>query len=225
MFAALNIICDSLTSTLLPSSGIWSSWIFMTAPITGIILGPYTGFLSVLIGVMVGHSIYFLGFEEFLFTLGAPIGAAVSSFMFNGKWKPVLTYYFILFAAYFATPVSWQLPFWGMWDVYLALSVLCAIVFVINFKREIWNTSSTKKLLYILALSVFVGLEADVLFRIFVLIPCHTYQFIYGWDVDFLRSIWALGAVETPIKASLSMLTTVIVVPSIIKAVQKIGKG
>ncbi len=72
-----------------------------------------------------------------------------------------------------------------------------------------------------LALSTFIGLEADVLFRIFIFVPCQMHWIYYGFTEETLYSIWAVGAVETPIKAGISTLITLILVPSIIKAVRK----
>jgi hypothetical protein len=223
VFAAFNVICDSLMGPLPDISGVWYSWIFIAEPISGIMLGPYASFLSTLIGVMVGHSIYIRHSAEFLFTLGAPIGAMISALIFRGKWKGALVYYLVLLGAFFATPVSWQLPFWGMWDVYLAFGCLLVSVILMKKWKGFWNTKSASvRLLYIVALCTFIGLEADVLFRIFILVPCQTYQII-ALDVSTLQLWWAAGAVETSTKAALSTLISVMVTPSIIKAVRKMG--
>lgn len=226
VFAAFNIVCDSLMGPLPDISNVWYGWIFIAEPINGIILGSYASFFSTFIGVMVGHSINFRGSPEFLFTLGAPIGAMISGLIFRGKWKIPLIYYLALLGAFFVTPVSWHLPFWGMWDVYLAFGCLLVLVVVMRKWKGLWNTKSTRvRLLYIIALGTFIGLEADVLFRIFILVPCQAYQIIYGWDVGILQSIWALGAVETSTKAALSTLVTMMLAPPVIKAVRKMGLG
>ncbi|MDI6905582.1 MAG: hypothetical protein QMD13_08910 [Candidatus Bathyarchaeia archaeon] len=226
VFAAFNIVCDSFLEQPLPFSGVWDSWIFIAEPINGIILGTYASFFSSFIGVMVGHSIIPRHSSEFLFTLGAPIGAMVSSLIFRGKWKIPLIYYLALLAAFFITPVSWQLPLWGMWNVYLAFGCLLVFVVVMKKWKGFWDTKSTGvRLLYIVALCTFIGLEADVLFRIFILVPCQTYQIIYTWNVAILQEIWKVGAVETSTKAALSILVNTMVTPSIIKAVRKMGLG
>ena len=223
IFAAFNVICDSLVSSPLPYSGVWHSWIFILEPLTGIILTPLASFFSALIGVMIGHFVNFLDVYEFLFTLGAPIGAMISSLIFRGKWSIALIYYTALLGAFFATPVSWQLPFWGMWDVYLAFICLLIVSVIVKKWRKLWNTKSSSRLIYILALSTFIGLEADVLFRIFILIPCQTYQLFYNWDVNALQGIWVLGAVETSTKAALSTIITATVGLPIITAIRKMG--
>jgi hypothetical protein len=221
VFAALNVVFDSLMGLPELSSGVWYSWIFIVEPINGIVLGPYAGFLSSLIGVMIGHSIYFRDVYEFLFTLGAPIGAMITGFLFRGKWKMVLTYYTALLGIYFITPIAWQLPVWGMWDVYFAYVILL-VVAVMMARKGSWNPKS-KGLLYVIALSAFIGLEADILFRIFVLIPCQTYRLFYGWDAKTLIPIWVLGAAETPLRVAISILVTTIVGPPLIKVVSKLN--
>ena len=130
IFASSNVVCDSLMSTpSFFSYGVWSSWIFISVPITGIILGPFAGFFSSLIGVMIGHVIYFRDVFEFLYTFGAPIGTIIAALVFRGKWKVVLLYYLVLLGAFFATPISWQLPLWGMWDVYVAFGLIFIVLF------------------------------------------------------------------------------------------------
>lgn len=220
--AAFNVICDSLiVPPILPYSGVWYSWIFISESITGILLGPLAGFFSTFIGVMVGHFINYFDVYEFLFTLGAPLGAMVSALAFRRKWGMVLTYYLAFLGGFFVTPVSLQLPFWGMWDVYLAFVTLLFLAVITTKWRDLWNIKSQKRLIYVLALSVFIGLEADVLFRIFIFVPCQTYHLFYGREVAELQAIWALGAVETPIKVGLSAIITSTVGPPIINAIRK----
>lgn len=221
VFASLNVVLDSLMGLPELSSGVWFSWIFIAEPITGIVLGPYAGFLSTLIGVMIGQCIYFRGPYEFLFTLGAPIGAMVSGFLFRKEWKKILAYFTALLMVYFITPMSWQLPLWGMWDTYLAYAALILAIVLIT-KPKLWKLKS-KGLIYTVAMCVFIGLEADVLFRIFVFIPCQTYRLFYDYGVETLRSIWIAGAAETPIKVAISIVVTTIIGPPIIKVLRKLG--
>lgn len=207
VFASLNVVCDAI---IVPqfSLGVWYGLVFLIEPITGIVLGPYVGFLSTFIGVIVGHTITPRGAEEFLFTLGAPIGAMVSGFLFRGKWKPVFLCYTVLLAAYFITPIAWQLPMWGMWDVYFAYLILFLTILMTG-RKSVWDNKSNRNL-YVLALSAFIGLEADILFRIFVFIPCQTYRLFYGLPVEILQGIWVAGALITPIKVAISALITTV---------------
>lgn len=138
VFAALNVVCDSFAGIPQFTEGVWYSWGFIIEPLNGIILGPFAGFLSTLIGVMIGHFIYFRGTPEFLFTIGAPIGAMISGLLFRGKWKVAFIYYTALFVAYFMTPVPWQLPIWGMWDTYCAYAALLIFPFL-KASGKVWK--------------------------------------------------------------------------------------
>ena len=220
VFAALNVVCDSVIGIPQFEYGVWWSWIFLIEPITGIVLGPYVGFLSTFIGVMIGHFIYFRGAPEFLFTIGASVGAMISGLLFRGKWKTVFAYYTVLFIAYFASPVAWQLPIWGMWNTYLAYAGLCTAAFILT-KKKTWKPES-KRFLY--PLYAFIGLEADILFRIFLLVPCQTYRLIYGWPIQVLQWAWMLGAAVTPVQVALSALVvTPLIGMPLIKLLRKVG--
>jgi len=222
VFAALNVVCDSVMGISQFEYGVWWSWIFLIEPITGIVLGPYVGFLSTFVGVMIGHFIYFRGAPEFLFTIGAPVGAMISGLLFRGKWKTVFAYYTVLFIAYFASPVAWQLPIWGMWNTYLAYTGLCTAAFI-STKKKTWKPES-KRFLYPLVLYAFIGLEADILFRIFLLVPCQTYRLIYGWPIQVLQWAWMLGAAVTPFQVALSALVvTPLIGMPLIKLLRKVG--
>ena len=219
-------MCDGIVGPPpLPFSGVWDSWVFIAEPINGMVLGPLPGFLSSLIGVFAGHSVSFRGTPEYLFTLGMPIGAAVSGMIFRRKWKIPLVYYAALLAMFFVTPVSWQLPFWGMWDIYLAFVLLLTLIPIMKRYETVWGFGSNNtKLLLTVSVCAFIGLEADVLFRIFILVPCQTYRVVfYSMKVADLQYIWTIGAIETSIKATLSAIVSATVVPSIIIVVRKLG--
>ena len=223
IFASLNVICDSFAGIPQFTEGIWYSWIFIIEPLTGVVLGPYLGLLSTFIGVMSGHFIFFRRTHEFLFTFGAPIGAMVSGFLFRGRWKIALTYYTILLGIYFITPIAWQLPIRGMWDVYLSYAILLATAAIL-IRKGSWKLRSRRNLFYALVLCAFVGLEADVLFRIFVLVPCQTYRIFWqDMDLSVLRLWWVAGAAVTPIQVAVSILITTTVGLPLIRIIRKTG--
>ena len=217
VFAALNVVCDSFMGIPQFAEGVWYSWIFVVEPLNGILLGPWAGFLSTLLGVIVGHFVYFRGVEEFLFTIGAPLGAMVSGLMLRDKGRWVLGYYAVLLFAYFTTPVAWQLPLWGMWDTYCAFIALSALTLTGRGRRLLESGSARRP--WVLALYAFIGLEADVLFRIFLFIPCQTYRVLYGLPVEALQYIWYAGAVTTPVQVTISALVTAAAGPRLLRMV------
>jgi len=210
VFAALNVICDSIVG--LPQDIVWYGWIFVIEPLNGIILGPWGGFLSTLIGVMVGHSVYFRGEFEYIFSIGAPLGATISGLVYHRRLKLVFAYFAALLTAYFLTSVAWSLPFWGMWDTLLAFAVLCATII---FSKKL---SSMRQELYVMLIAAFVGLEADILFRIFILVPCQTYQLFF--TAETLQAIWSVAAFITPIQAAVSMVVTALIGPRALQLIR-----
>lgn len=218
LFAVMSVALDSMVTPGF-SSGIWFGWVFVMSPITGIVLGPRDGFIATLISVMVGHSLVFRGSVfEFIFTLGASLGSAVSGMVFRGEWRKVLAYFAALLVAYFLTPVAWSLPIWGMWDVYLAVLALLALIFM----EERGRLDLVKNPRVIAALSALIGLEADVLFRIFILIPCRGYSVFYGLTFEMLAMIWSVPApLITPVKVAISASIATLLIPSILKVLKK----
>ena len=207
VFTALTAVLDALIIPQL-SSGVWFGLVYLIVPVTGILLGPRMGFISTLIGVFVGHMISPRGLEEFLFTLGAPIGALMSSFLYQKRWIPLLGFFTFSLVAYLLTPISQVLPYWGMWDVYMAYFLLLLVIGIFHLRPKWWENNWVRY-----SLSAFIGLESDVLFRIFLFIPVGAYQSIYGLPDEVLASIWVAGALITPIKVGVSTLLTTFIGP------------
>jgi MFS family permease len=207
-FAAVAAFLDSIPGIPQFESGVWYSWIFLVVPLFGFILGPLDGFLSIFIGVLVGHYVYFRGLHEFLFTIGAPVGAMIAGMLLRQRKVVPIIFFTVLLASYFLTPISWQLPLWGMWDVYLAAIVLMMISVIKIDKGKLLT-------------STFIGLEADVLFRIFLFVPLQTYHILYGLTIETMKVIWVTGAFVTPLQVGLSMLFIKIIYPPVQKIVKE----
>jgi hypothetical protein len=141
-----------------------------------------------------------------------------SGFLFRGDWRKVFFFYSAMFVAYFSTSVSWSLPLWGMWDCYVAYATII-IVWILS-RIKFFNLENKPRARF--ALSAFVGLEADILFRIFLLVPCQTYRLFYGLTSDALKLIWAVPApLITPIKVALSTLVTAVIGPILINTLKE----
>jgi hypothetical protein len=218
LFAALEIACDIV---VIPSfsAGIWFGWIFILSPIAGIVLGPYNGFISTFIGVMIGHwivpreSMY-----EFIFTIGAPIGSMISGFIFQKKLNRVFIFYTAMILLYFLTPVSWFLPIWGIWDCLAAYIVLMILGLYLSFRGS-YKTQLKSPFM----ISAFLGLEADILFRIAILIPFQGYNYFYGLTPEALIAVWTIPApLITPFKVLLSMLVSKFIGPKILQIAKQL---
>jgi len=71
-------------------------------------------------------------------------------------------------------------------------------------------------------LSALIGLETDILFRIFLFIPCQAYHYIYGFPIEVLQAIWVSGAFITPLKVATATLLSIFLGPRILKAVKQL---
>ena len=218
MFASMSTVLDIITTPGF-SSGVWYGWVFLLSPVNGIILGPFEGFITTLISVLIGHTLVFReSVYEYIFTFGSPIASLASGFLFRGKRRGIMFYFIFLLGAYFLSPISRKLPIWGMWDVYLAFIVLVSwILFDSRLKMGYLRRQEV-----VLALSAFIGLEADVLFRVFLLVPCKGYSLFYGLTPEVLAAIWAVPApLITPIKVVIAIFLTVILVPRIFEVLKR----
>ena len=104
-----------------------------------------------------------------------------------------------------------------MWDVYATILIL-VIWGLSEHKYKFFNSQRNR-----LALASLAGLEADILFRIFILIPCRGYSIFYGLTPEVLVAIWAIPApLITPLKVTISTIFTVILVPKLVKQVENL---
>jgi hypothetical protein len=187
--------------------------VFLLSPTNGILLGPFDGFITTLLSVLIGHTLVFReSIYEYIFTLGSPIASLAAGLLYRGSRGGILIYFTAFLGAYFLTPISRKLPVWGMWDIYLAFITL--ILWSILYK---YGVGFLERREVGLAFAAFIGLEADILFRIFLLVPARGYNIFYGLTPEVLAAIWAVPApLITPIKVAIAVFLTVILVPKIL---------
>jgi len=221
VFSALVAVLDAIPILPMLYSGVWDSWVFLISPIVGVLLGPVIGAVCAGLGSLMGHFIFFRGPFEFLFMLGAPMGAAMAGLIYQQRWRPALIIYSGLLLAYFLTPVAWVLPLWGIWDTLGAYVLL--LLFALSIAKKWWPTLDTRFRLLRLSLCSVIGLEADILFRIFILVPGQTYWVFYGWTPAQLQVIWLAAGVITPLKVALAALVTIMLGFSLLRLLPKLG--
>lgn len=214
MFTALGTVLDVIP--IIPGfySGIWDSWLFLLSPLIGILLGPFYGAISVGMGSMIGHLIYFRDPFELVFMWGAPLGAAVAGFVYQGKWKPVLGIYGSMLGIYLIYPVSWALPLWGIWDTLVGFGLVLVYSLLIGLVNS--GKARLESQSIVILLAAVIGLEVDILFRIVLLVPGQTYWFFYGWTVEQLQIIWMSSGIITPIKVFLAAITTLMITKAVL---------
>ncbi len=134
----------------------------------------------------------------------------IAGLAFRKRNRLPILFYTSFLVIYFMTPVSRNLPLWGMWNVYLAFIILLTIAILRVNKAKV-------------VVSSFIGLEADILFRIFLFVPLHTYRIFYGFTIETMRLIWMAGALVTPIQVGISLVFTTILY-SMLNRIDKLPK-
>ena len=222
VFTALAAVLDALP--VLPGfySGIWDSWLFLLSPLLGVLLGPAVAAISIGLGSLLGHFIYFRDPYEFLFMLGAPVGAAIAALVYQRRWRPVVLLYTAMLAAYFLTPVTWLLPLIGIWDTLVGYGA--ALIFALLVVRGwIPKPEEDQGRLILLPLGSLIGLEADVLFRIFLFIPCQTYWLFYSLGPQQLQLLWLGAGIITPLKVAMAAGVTVSLGLPLLRLLPRLG--
>jgi hypothetical protein len=222
---ALISLFGALHTVLSFVPGIWRSLMILILPLEGIILGPTRGFMAGFIGFGAGWTLRPRD-EPIFFGIAEPVGALCAGLMVRRKWRHVALIYALMLIAFFLHPVTPSLPLWTLWDIYAAL--ICVSIFgALTYGKRLsvkidGNVHRMAKLSLILALIAFISIEADVLTRIFILIPLNGYE-IWGVPAEFLPIAFVEGAFQTPLEAVLSVLATVVVGVPLLDRLSKMG--
>ena len=194
------------------------------APLYGIILGPYAGGLSIIIGTFtamaMGKPVMFLGLDF----LPAFVNAVAVGFLIKRKWAPVVLLYVVLLSIFLLSPYSLltvqigSVPIPFMWLHIVALLVL---VSPLSFKA----ISNIKKFkIAYMALSVgilaFIGtmlqhLTGNLLFQLVFGQP------IGGYNVAVFHGYWNLIFYAYPVERMVLVIITVIVGVPLIRVLKK----
>jgi hypothetical protein len=212
VFGALHAVLS-----LFPGPVGFRSWMILVMPLEGIMLGPVLGFSAGFIG-------YFLGWvirpraEPMFFGLGEPVGAFCTGLMAQRKWQHTALLYGLMLLGFFVYPLTSTLPLWTLWDIYIAF--VCVFVFALVSKAMKLTATSGRGLPVLLGFAAFIGTEADVLARIFMLVPLGGFQW-WGIPASILPEVFVLGAFQTPIEAIISVIAAIIIGVPLVKVLQK----
>jgi hypothetical protein len=168
VFAALHVVL------YLFSVGLWRNWAIYIEPIEGIVLGPFFGFLSAIIGSSVARTVK----PDSLWLFGIvaePISVLTAGFLAKAMWKPAFAAYATMLLAYFVHPYGRALPLWTILDILLALALIYPAARLSGnlFRSDIKRQAAS------LALLSFVCIATDSLVRMFLLVPCGLYALFF----------------------------------------------
>ena len=209
VFAALHAVL------YLPSFELWRSWSIYLEPIEGVILGPWVGFASALVGSLAARAVK--PTEFWLFGVVAePLGVMACGFIAKKQWKPLLAIYVLMLGAYFAHPFGRWFPLWTILDVLAAL----ALIFPVTVISKSLFKENSRSLLFTFPLVAFIGTVTDSLARIFLLVPVGMYA-VLGWPAETVYSAFIFGAAGSYIEDISVIAVSFIIGAPLIVALKK----
>jgi predicted membrane protein len=210
IFAALHAVL------YLPSFELWRSWSIYLEPVEGIILGPWVGFASALIGSIVARAVKFSDLWMFGI-IAEPLGVMACGFIAKKQWKPLLAIYVFMLGAYFVNPFGRWLPLWTVLDILVALVLIYPVTEMCGnlFKED------NRLLPLMVPLIAFIGTVTDALTRVFLLIPVGLYA-VFGWPAETVYSMFILGAADSYIEDILVIVVSCVIGAPLIVALKRI---
>jgi hypothetical protein len=219
IFTALYTVLRLIpTVPMIGSSGSWFSVSDVIAPLYGIILGPYIGGLSIMIGtflaIAMGRPVSFM----FLDFLPATVGAVSLGLLIKRKWMPVIALNIVLLVAFLIHPntsvfvnvplSSTTIPLPFAWLHIVALAVL---VSPLGRKAAQWvSTLTATKVATGIAILVFIGtmtqhLMGNLLFETIMAQP------IGGIPVEGYPDIWTSIFFVYPVERIILVIVATII--------------
>lgn len=210
VFAALQAVLYFV------SFGSWRNWGIYLEAIMGIVLGPWTGFLSAFLGSSIARMIR----PDALWLFGIvaePISVLTAGFLAKGNWKPVLAIYAAMLSAYSVHPYGRALPLWTILDVLLALVLIYpAARLGKNLLRK-----DIRSLTAALVLVSFVCVATDSLVRVFLLIPCGLYSSFYA-SFEALYVDFVGAAASSYFEDAVAVIVSIVVGVPLLKSISKL---
>jgi len=224
IFAALYYVA-SLISPFIPAVGIPEITIkleALLASIFGLLMGPYLGFLTALLGAFVTWILPPSGGISYglPFLMAPPLNALVVGFIFYKKWKYAFVVLTSLIAVFWFLPPSqplsefWYVGFATTWDKIIALALIFPVVKLAKFKSLI----SQAVFYFLLA---FIGNQADNMWGADIFAVPVVYEGIFGINsIETVRFLFVVSPFIYPaIRIVQAIIVMVIAVP-LIKALE-----
>jgi uncharacterized membrane protein len=211
VFAALHVILYLISPPVL-----WRNWAIYLAPIEGIILGPWAGFLAALIGSTIGRIV--LPNPLWMFGIIAePMSVLTAGFLVRRTWKPVVAIYAAMFLAYFASPLGRALPVWPLSDAVIAF---CLVYPAAKLSKNLFG-ENLKLLPVSLAIVSFITVATDGMARVFLLVPARLYSVLFMTQ-DAVLTAFVGGGINSFIEDALVIFVSLVVGVPIVLTLRKV---
>jgi biotin transporter BioY len=216
IFAALYYVLSLITPRIpINVAGITISLEALIATIFGLVLGPYLGFATALLGALVTFALPPIGMSpaSLPFLLSPPINALVTGLVFYKKWKwGFLIFAALIIAFLFTPPVQ---PLWQNFNVAIAVLAdkvvaLLLILPCVKFAKQL-SIGQATPFYFLLA---FIGNQADNMWGSFIFATPPVYGSIFGMPIDLVRGAFLISPLAYPaIRLIQAFIATIIAVP------------
>ena len=210
VFAALHVTLYFMSFEL------WRNWAIYLEPIEGIILGPWAGFLTALIGSIIARAIKPVDFWMFGI-MAEPLGVLAAGFLARGKWKPIAAIYAVMLVTYFIHPFGRWFPLWTVLDVLLAFPLIYPAS---KLSGKLFDKDAKLPTIPLLLIS-FVSVVTDSLSRIFLFIPVGLYG-LFNLAPEVVYYIFVSGAIDSYVEDVLVIAVSLLVGVPLLTALKKI---
>jgi len=197
------------------SFDLWRNWAVFLEPIEGIVLGPWAGFSSALLGSIIGRMVKPIDFWMFGI-IAEPLGVLATGFLAKGKWRPVIALYAVMLAAYFAHPFGRWLPLWAILDILLAMALIYPVS---KLSKNLYDNAGRMSISVHMS---FIGTVTDALTRVFLFIPAGFYTLLFKLSDEAVYNIYVLGAIYSYIEDAQVIIISILVVAPVLLALRKI---
>jgi len=218
VFAALYYAL-SLVSPFIPAVAVPEITIKLEAAVAsifGLLLGPYVGFLTALLGALVAWVLPPSGGLSYglPFLLSPPLNALVVGFIFYKKWKYAFVALAALILAFWFLPPSqpvseyWYVGLAVTWDKFIALASIFLVV------QLAWFRSIQNRALFYFFLA-FIGNQADNMWGSDIFAVPLVYERIFGFtSLDGVRFAFVVSPFIYPaIRIIQAIIVTVVALP------------
>jgi hypothetical protein len=218
IFASLYYVL-SLITPYIPALGIPEIKISLEAlfaTVFGIILGPYLGAATALLGVFVAWTLppTSMAPTSLPFLLSPPINALISGLIFYKKWKWGFLIFTGLIVAFLFTPPVQPLTENSMVALSVLFDKIIALLLILPLVKFAKQMSTGTKLAVFYFLLAFVGNQADNMWGSFIFATPVVYNGVFGLDVGTVRYLFLLSPFAYPaIRLIQAFIAMLIVVP------------
>jgi len=225
VFAALYYAL-SLVSPFIPAVAVPEITIKLEAAVAsifGLLLGPYIGFLTALLGALVAWILPPSGGLSYglPFLLSPPLNALVVGFVFYKKWKLAFATLAALILAFWFLPPSqpvseyWYVGFATTWDKIIALALIFPAAKLARF-----GSVQNRALFYFLL--AFVGNQADNMWGSDIFAVPLVYEGIFGFtSLDAVRFAFLVSPFIYPAIRIIQAIIVAVVALPLMKTLEK----